>query len=424
MIGDLDDKEDYQVHRNAWVKAHGTKRGFLLHNYKRYGFATEGGLRRHIGRRESVRPDQRTPGRDGSQRHRAVQKSSSGNGSDAQEFEYSTRDIADLDDYDLSTIKYGTIEPSLYTSELNHDDWIDEFIQYDYFTDDIKLIAKLKQQWRLKYLTIMRNELWDRQQIQIWLPRGYGKTESVLALYIRWFLEVRKSMYIVAPAYSHNKEILRRMVSLIKSPKIRRRYGDIIGPVSYDKEKITALYPSVLGYIAKDPPLSMVTWAGAKEGPHPAWLVFDDTMQLEYKNIESNEDIKYKFSKTFKKMITRRAGRKTKVSVIGTRYGMEDIYSYFRDVQKIPVLHNRALNEDGTWLYCPNYTLEDLVDEREIDIAAFETTMNNNPIPSSGIYFNAEAWVELEVNPYDHQGGVQYYMAMLCCVTQVSSVHP
>ncbi|KKK52346.1 hypothetical protein LCGC14_3105840, partial [marine sediment metagenome] len=344
------------------------------HNYKRYGFATEGGLRRHIGRRESVRPDQRTPGRDGSQRHRAVQKSSSGNGSDAQEFEYSTRDIADLDDYDLSTIKYGTIEPSLHTSLLNHDDWIDEFIQYDYFTDDIKLIAKLKQQWRLEYLAIMRNDLWDRQQIQIWLPRGYGKTESVLALYIRWFLEVRKSMYIVAPAYSHNKEILRRMVSLIKSPKIRRKYGDLLGQVSYDKEKITALYHPVLRYIAKDPPLSMVSWQGAKEGPHPAWLIFDDTMQKEFKNIESNEDIKYKFSKTFKKMITRRAGRKTKISVIGTRYGMEDMYSYLRDTQKIPVLHIRALNEDGTWLYCPNYTLQDLVDEREIDIAAFETT--------------------------------------------------
>ena len=57
-MSDLDDKEDFQIHRNAWVKEYGTKRGFNSHNYKRYGFATEGGLRRHIGRRESIRRDQ------------------------------------------------------------------------------------------------------------------------------------------------------------------------------------------------------------------------------------------------------------------------------------------------------------------------------------------------------------------------------
>ncbi|KKL56145.1 hypothetical protein LCGC14_2248350 [marine sediment metagenome] len=82
-MSDLDDKEDYQVHRNAWVKEHGTKRGFNSHNYKRYGFATEGGLRRHIGRRESIRHDQRGPGNNGRSRHRAVQKSSKGNSNNA-----------------------------------------------------------------------------------------------------------------------------------------------------------------------------------------------------------------------------------------------------------------------------------------------------------------------------------------------------
>ncbi|KKL77969.1 hypothetical protein LCGC14_2029570, partial [marine sediment metagenome] len=181
-------------------------------------------------------------------------------------------------------------------------------------------------------------------------------------------------------------------------------------------------YDPIIGYISKDPPLSMVTWQGAKEGPHPAWLIFDDTMQKEYRSIESNDDIRYKFAKTFKKMVTRRAGKKTKISVIGTRYGMEDMYSYLRDTQKIPVLHIRALNEDGTWLYCPNQTLEDLVEEREIDIAAFETTMNNNPIPSSGIFFNADHWIErdkidcivckIKHHPWVHEQGVTYYAAI------------
>ena len=89
-MSDLDDKEDYQVHRNAWVKQYGTKRGFNTHNYKRYGFTNEAGLRHHIAsregtgrsshRRESIRSDQRRAGNNGMQRHRAVQKNSKGNG--------------------------------------------------------------------------------------------------------------------------------------------------------------------------------------------------------------------------------------------------------------------------------------------------------------------------------------------------------
>ena len=420
-MSDLDDKEDYQIHRNAWVKDHGTKRGFNSHNYKRYGFANEAGLRRHIGRREDTNTKVNSFNK---KNIRSKFNDITNNGdTNRQATRTSHQNVSSLTDLEINRISYGDISPTRLISALSHDDWIDKYIRYDYFTDDKELIAEIKAQWRLEYLTGMRQALWDKEEIQVWFPRGYGKTETVLALYIRWFLEIMLPLYIVAPAYNHNKSILRRMVAMIKSPSIRREYGDVIGVVSFDKEMLSLTYHQEIEYINLDAPLSMVTWNSAKEGPHPAWLVFDDCMQKEYKNIESNEDIKYKYSKTFSKMRTRRGTFRTKVSVIGTRYGMEDMYSYFRDVQKIPVIHHRALEDDQTtWLYCPNYTLDDLLIEREKDVAAFETSMNNNPIPSSGIFFKSEDWKTVDPidcltckfihSPLLHETNIQYYCAI------------
>ncbi len=168
--------------------------------------------------------------------------------------------------------------------------------------------------------------------------------------------------------------------------------------------------------------------AATKAAFRQVLALFEDTDLEEWEDIsgddiESNEDIKYKYSKTFSKMRTRRGTFRTKVSVIGTRYGMEDMYSYFRDVQKIPVIHHRALEDDQTtWLYCPNYTLDDLLIEREKDVAAFETSMNNNPIPSSGIFFKSEDWKTVDPidcatckiihSPLLHETNIQYYCAI------------
>ncbi len=390
----------YQIHLNAWVKEHGIERGFAAHNYKRYGYKSARGLERWLDRNRNNKQLKDNT----STRSRPIQSVITSNQGDVQQ----------LTDFEIYHIPYGDIEPTKHISSLNHDDWIDKYIRYDYFTDDPILIKEIQQQWRTEYLTETRNRLWEEEELLVLEPRGYGKTETVLALYVRWFLEVFLPLYIVAPAYNHNKTILRRMALMIKSPAIRRDYGDIINAVSFDREMLTITYHPDIEYLTLDAPVSMVTWQSAKEGVHPAWLVFDDVMQKEFKNIESNEDIKWKWSKTFSKMRTRRMGVRTRVSVIGTRYGIEDMYSFFMNIQKFKVLHHRALNEDGTWLYCPNYTLEDLLKERAIPggVAAFETSMNNNPIPSTGIYFSADSWKETEDNPLLHQQGIQYYCAI------------
>lgn len=321
------------------------------------------------------------------------------------------KSLEDLTDIELIRIKYGDIPPTLHTSKLNNDEWIDGFISYDYFTHDPEAIAELKEKWHTTYLKKLRHMLWTFVILLILLPRGYGKTESVLALFIRWILEVREPLYIVGPSYNHNKNILRRIELLLKSPAIRRKYGDIYIKASYDREMLTMTYHDHVGYHQFDPPVSLVTWAGAKEGNHPAWLHFEDVMQKEFKNIESNDDIKYKFAKTFAKMRIRRGNKRTRVTATGTRYAMEDFYSYLMEIQKFPLFHEVCLDENDNWTYCPNFTKEEMIEERELDPPSFETSMNNNPLPPAGVYFRAEDWISTDENPKE-DWGVQYYMVV------------
>lgn len=320
-------------------------------------------------------------------------------------------DYSKLTDLEIARTPYGKLRPTMFVSDLDLDDWIDEFITYDYFTQDLEEILKLKEEWRKEYLSKLRDKLWTMDELLALLPRGYGKTESVLALFVKWFLEIRDPLYIVTSSYAHNRNILQRMEAQLRSPAIRRVYGDIIGKASYGREMMTLTYRKDVKYNQFDPPCSLVTWNGAKEGPHPAWIHFEDAMQKEFKNIESNEDIQYKFVKTFDKMRIRRGNRRTKISITGTRYALEDLYAYLMEKQEIPCYHEKALEEDGKWLQCPNYTLQDLKDMKRKDISIFETTMNNNPIPPSGLYFDAKDWIEA-TNDLSDETGVKYFIIL------------
>ena len=304
---------------------------------------------------------------------------------------------------EIRKIKYGKLEPTLYVSPLSTQEWHDEFIYYDYGIDDPDEIRKIRLKWRTPYLARLTEILWDDEVVEylILLPRGYGKTERVIAIFVRWILEVRKPLYIITPSSSHSKMIMGRIINHIKSPRIRRVYGDILSKVSYDKEMMTVEYHSAIPYTYFDHPVAIVTWFGAKEGVHPAWMHFEDVWQKVFKNIESNQDIKFRFSKTFEKMRTRRGGVKTKMTFTGTRSDLKDPYNYLIEEYNIPLLHVRAINEDDSITYCPNYTEEDLREARERDPRAFETTMNNNPVPPEGNYFNINELDVIDELPED-----------------------
>lgn len=298
----------------------------------------------------------------------------------------------ELEYLEIDRTKYGTIPPTFYKSPLSHDDWVDKYIPYDYSSDDPTVIEQLKREWRTHYLTKLSELIWESIELLALLPRGYGKTERILALFIRWILEVREPLYIVAPSEPHMKKLLKRMEAIMRSPRIRRDYGDIAAKFLYGKSEMSIIYHADMRYRRFDNPVTIVTWYNAKEGLHPAWIHFEDVMQKLFKDRSANDDIKFKYSKTFNNMRTVRNGKLTKMTFTGTRYDVKDFYHFVMTKFQIPVYHVRALDENDNMTKCPNHTKETLLKMREIAPIAFETNMNNNPIPSSGNYFKREAW--------------------------------
>lgn len=294
--------------------------------------------------------------------------------------------------------KYGKLAPTNHISPLSNTDWVKKYIEHDYDVDldNPEELEAIKAQWDLAYedyLTEVLEFLWTTQEGGALLPRGTGKTESVVALFVRYFLEQRKALYIVTPSTSHSRMILYRIIRTLEGHKIRRQYGDVMKEYSTDRTMMYINYHDDIGWIRFDFPISIATYASAKEGVHCDWLHFEDCMQKEAKNIETIQDVEYKHNKTFEKMRTRRGKQRTRMTFTGTRYSTEDYYHFLITTRKYEVLHIPALHEDNkTMIKCPNYTIEDLLKDKELDLWSFETSMNNNPLPRDGLYYDKDAW--------------------------------
>jgi len=319
-------------------------------------------------------------------------------------------------------IKYGDLPPTGFISDLNHDDWFDKYVPITFKETyvntrgkkrqrrilDEKRIEQMKKLWRLPYLTEFRDLIWDEEELLALLPRKYGKTESIIALFVRWFAEIYLPLLIVSPSDGHSKKILKRMKHIIKSEAFRADYGDIAGNFTMTAGNMEIVYVESMGWSEFDSPVSFCTFNTGKEGIHPAWIHFEDVMQKDFKNMESNDDIKRTFSKTYLGMLSDGC----KSTFTGTRYGMEDFYNYLDVELGYPVFHKRALNEERTkWLYNPSFSLEWLQKDYKKNPAVFETTRNNNPVPSEGLYFSIDNWEETDVMPLRSMG-TEFYVVV------------
>ena len=307
--------------------------------------------------------------------------------------------------------KYGQIPPTFYISPLDNDAWIDKYVQFDFDLIEVdfeteeeykQAIEKEKAKWIEAvetYLSEFRTFIWDSDEGLALLPRRYGKTESIFALFVRWFAEIRSPIYCVVPSESHARDTLNRVTAIMRMDVFRRDYGDIIGGTSYNMEMKFIRYHDDFKWNRFNNPLSIVTWFSAKEGRGAGWIHFEDVFQREAKSIEVIKDVEYRFNKTFAKMRTRVGKRKTKMTFTGTRYEEKDFYAYIMGKRKVPVHHVICLEDDlKTWTKCPNYTLEDLLIDRSLDLWSFETSMNNNPIPHEGNVMKQE-WLKIAIIP-------------------------
>ncbi len=339
-------------------------------------------------------------------------------------------DLLNMTDIEIQAIPYGEIEPTLYKSDMNNDDWIDQFMVYNYTMDinpdleikddeleqddygnffipysvddftyqsiDPEIVKAHKKKWRLKYLSQLSDALWNYSRAMGLLPRGYGKTERVIALFIRWILEVFLPLMVITPKATHSAKILSKIERAIKHPSIRRYYGDVISGTSYSKDGMILKYSDKIAWHHLDYPLELYTFKSAKEGAHPAWLHFEDVFQQEAKSIDVTISLITEFENKFIPMLS----ATSKFTLTATRYGVTDFYNYLIKIQKIPVLHIRAMDDDNVeWLACPRFTKHYLTEWKDKNPDSFETQMNNNPIPPQGLYFQLSDWKPITLIP-------------------------
>lgn len=294
---------------------------------------------------------------------------------------------------------YGQIPPTNYVSTLSHTEWQKKYIEYD-VNDNIE---EFLNEWNLDYLDVLRETIWTESDVIALLPRGYGKTEAVINLFVRWFLEVKKSIYIVSPSSAHNKMLLSAIERRLKSPLIRAAYGDVIGRINYDSQLMNITYHKSIHYVQFEKPISLVTWEGAKEGVHPYWIHYEDVKQKERVGEEVAQRELDKYSATFDKMRKHGKYGTTKVTLTATRYAPNDFYQYLHDKFGFR-FHHVPVKTDGVYLTCPNHSEESLKEMEKNDPISFETQMQNNPVPSTGDYFEESEWLTYDNNIPSYNG--------------------
>jgi predicted phage terminase large subunit-like protein len=308
---------------------------------------------------------------------------------------------------------YGKVEPTKFHSSLTPSRWIRNYCGKGF-------------EWELNYLSELSLLMNTQKRYFAFLPRSYGKTTEVIGDCAYWLLEKRLPYLMFTAGPTGKNRIFRKIKSILKSPKVRRDYGDVADSFNaltgeiWFKEEI---------YEHTDPTLKVSGRMSDVIGLHPKRIHFEDIIQEEFKGPESNEAL-YEW---YNEVVEYLATEDTIMGGTGTRKGISDWYSKIMR-QNYYVLHKKAINiiggdwptiqdckveqiagENGffteiihdvdlsagefEWLYCPNWSLKALMIRRIMNLSSFESQMQNNPLPESGLYFSKDDWIE--VPPFD-----------------------
>ena len=443
-MNDLDDKEDYQVHRNAWVKQYGTKRGFNSHNYKRYGFSTEGGLRRHIGRREAtIREANQTDTKNRGTRNTGTKRNRNntdqGNGK-SDKLEYHQH-------LELSAIrrtKYGTLEPTGYISDLSDIGWAQQYLGANRF------------RWNEPYINSTFDVLrtYDKTNLRLW--RGAGKTTMWIASNLRRFNEIPITrLNICSPK---RVRVLFRAIRnpLLRNPLIRRNYGDVIdvddGSIQASRTDKMIWYSDDIDYDHTDPAFRVASREDDVIGSRPAEIHYEDPTQRE----SELGVIKLKewHGEVMRPMLSLEKGLNVRETMTSTSKGAADFGAYlitqgwnYLRYKSVELLEGQFPDKgDVVWDYFksesgemerrvksithrgkykltnPQMDIDKLLEIAALDYATFMSQYQNEYVSRTGIYFNVKYWIEREKidcatckikhHPWVHEKGVMYYCAI------------
>jgi predicted phage terminase large subunit-like protein len=295
--------------------------------------------------------------------------------------------------------------------------------------------------WRDKYLGERYN--WDLMHLRrldtflnttmrgfAFLPRTGGKTTNVIGDALRWILEHREPYLMFTAGPGGKSRIFRAMRRLLKSKPIRQAYGDVME--GNGNSQTGEIYFVDEIYNHADPTFKVTTRMSDIIGSHPKRIHFEDIVQQPFSGSETKE----KFINWYDEVVEYLAVEGTRLTGTGTRKAVDDVYSYIIQ-QNFEVLREKAIEKisgrypteaDCTfdittdkhgfttkqitdidlsvgvfeYLECPNWSPKYLHSKRVLKLQAFESQMQNNPLPESGLYFDRDDWIEVDPYPLKH----------------------
>ena len=384
--------EEVEVHIAAWVAGpgNGKERGFNTHNYKRYNFSNESGLRRWLernrlqqGSSSSVnqvihQPTQTTKNR--------RNKRYNGN---TQSFQRK-----------LGKYNHERNPPTGQASTLDNHDWLIKFdVTYTWErTEERDEIIEF---------------LWNKSGLTV-IHRGFGKSKIQWGLITRKILELGWSRLEITDGKRQAKKIYKKVKGLLHRKEIREFYGDVIE--GFDGSELTM---ELVDPIDDDPALTVATRGGSIIGMHPREIGIHDFLQRKFKSDESEEDLRDWWDEVASYLRTYEITKVTRIVGVITRKGPDDLYSYMFSkglkqyhrlaIEKIEgrwaeSLEDFVIDDDGLptaltsefgefkTLHCPNWPLHALLFERFTNYHAFEQQMQGRIVPKEGNYFHLEDW--------------------------------
>jgi len=296
--------------------------------------------------------------------------------------------------------------PTMYISPLSNDAWLEYYCDYT---------------WDADYLTEIRDKIWDSLKLLVEIPRGHGKTWSVIGLFARYLLEIRKEILAIANTGTKDS-IYMTLIDILTGEKVREDYGDVISTKNLTKGEIwfvKDLRRNADGSYMQRANFKVSGKWGESIGHHPGWIHLEDIIQLEAVSPLSNERLRMWFSRVIKFM----KKRGTKITITATRKDIEDFYWYIETAHHFRVLLLTAMElvsgrypkidevvadhdeeilteyaDVGEYkiLGCPEWPLPALLYMYIYHYEDYMAEMENQPLSGRGKHFDADDWKEIE----------------------------
>lgn len=298
---------------------------------------------------------------------------------------------------------YGDLPPTGYVSNLDHYAWGKQYAPH------------LSTWDRLKYQEDVADEVWNSAQVMVQLGRDHGKTWLMIKLFARWLLEVGQIIVIATKA--KYDEIFYAVLEILQSREVREDYGDVVVSYSVSKGEIKfvdEMKPPVGAKFQIHKSESYITGLHfSQEG----WIHYEDIVQEMKVGEAAERRVRHWYKRTARYI----RGLDTKETGTATRKDVDDLYGWLEEdfhwnvklmpafevvsgrlptVDEIEVDHQRRIVLDyprdvGVYktLDCPNFPIERLLYDFIFHPEDAEAELNNNPLPSSGAYFDADHWI-------------------------------